>query len=83
MPTQLKFTVDSSLAKKFKAEVLRRRGKLDLSHEGAEALRLYLENAPGSNNPDDDPLLKVIGIGASRGKERPNALKDKRRLYEA
>lgn len=80
--TQIKFTVDSSLAKRFKQAVLRRRGKLDLSREGAEALRLYLEREATPRNPEEDPILKVIGIASSRGKVRPNALLDKRRLYD-
>ena len=83
MPTQLKFTIDSSLATQFKQAVLKRTGKLDLSREGAEALRLYLSHvASPAPNPDDDPILKVIGIATSRGKVRPNALQDKHRLYD-
>ncbi len=83
MQTQLKFTIDSALATQFKQAVLKRTGKLDLSREGAEALRLYLaQAAPNVTDPAEDPILKVIGIATSRGRVRPNALQDKRRLYD-
>lgn len=83
MMTQVKFTVDSALANRFKEAVVRRRGKLDLSREGAEALRLYLGHvAAETREPGKEPVLKVLGIATSRGKARPNALADKRRLYE-
>jgi hypothetical protein len=83
MLTQIKFTVDSALANRFKEVVVRRRGKLDLSREGAEALRLYLERVNTEmREPAKEPVLKVLGIATSRGKARPNALADKRRLYE-
>lgn len=83
MLTQLKFTIDSALATQFKQAVLKRTGKLDLSREGAEALRLYLAHANQPvRDPAEDPILKVIGIATSRGKVKPNALEDKRRLYD-
>lgn len=84
MKTQLKFVVDKNLADRFKQEVLKRRGKLDLSKEGEEALRLYLKTKGPVTGAEsqEDPILKVIGIATSRGNVRPNALDDKRRLYD-
>lgn len=81
MRTQIKFVVDAGLAEQFKQAVLRRRGKLDLSREGARALHLYLrEQTAARPSSKPDPILAVIGIAASK---RPvNALVDERRLYE-
>lgn len=81
MKSQIKFVVDSDLADRFKQAVLRRRGKLDLSREGAKALQLYLRDqtaARATSKPD--PILAVIGIASSKG--RVNALTDERRLYD-
>lgn len=84
MQVQLKFVVDSSLAERFKRAVLAKRGKLELSREAEEALRLYLEREAREPAPrrTKDPLLAVIGICASSG-PKPNALADKQGLYEA
>ena len=81
MKTQLKFTVDSALAERFKQQVLQRRGKLDLSREGEEALRLYLRERGPIAPSGPDPILAVIGIATSKG-GRVNALEDERRLYD-
>lgn len=83
MPTQIKFVVDDALAERFKRAVLAKRGKLELSREGEEALRLYLreqERAP--RRPARDPLLDAIGMVRSKGRVRPDALQDKKSLYD-
>lgn len=81
MARQLKFVVDDALAERFKRAVLARRGKLELSREGAEALRLYLREAARPRRRNlHDPLLDAVGIGASRA--RRSALADKKRLYD-
>lgn len=54
---------------RFKRIVLAKRGKLELSAEGEEALRLYIkkyENLLGGLCPPErDPLAKTCGIGRS------------------
>lgn len=83
MRTQLKFVVDRALADRFKRVVLEKHGKLNLSREGEEALRLYLREVEGrASAPGRDPLLSVIGIARSTTATRPDARRDKRRLYE-
>lgn len=83
MQTQLKFVVDQALAEQFKRAVLRKHGKMNLSQEGAEALRLYLREPEGRRPPAGrDPLLQVIGSARSTTPARPSALRDKRRLYD-
>ena len=84
MKTQIKFVVDQRLAERFKEEVLRRRGKMELSREAEEALRLYIRKRETSRQggpPAKDSILEVIGIAKSTG-GRVNALEDERRLYE-
>lgn len=82
---QIKFVVDDDLADRFKRAVLRKRGKLALSDEGAKALRLYLEQGTSAPAPvgQADPLLGAIGAATSKAGGRPNALKDKQALYGA
>jgi len=41
---QLKINVDDELLLKFKRIVLARRGKLEISREGREAIKLYVKN---------------------------------------
>ena len=72
---------DDRLIKKFKQIALIKHGKLNLSTEGREALRLYvdkykylLEGSP----KEVDPLSEVIGAMASP--RRRDALKDLKRL---
>lgn len=79
---QIKFVVDDDLAERFKRAVLRKRGKLALSAEGAKAIQLYLEQASAGSAPGPDPLLAAIGAATSKG-ARPNALHDKHALYGA
>ena len=84
---QIKFNVDDELAKKFRQAVLSKNGKLQVSHEGEEALKLYLKmnnyqraakRSRGSK--DRDPIFNVIGVIRSRG--RPDALKELKKLEE-
>lgn len=77
---QLKFVVDDALAERFKRAVLRKRGKLALSDEGAHALRLYLDQTPTAPEGRDS-LLDSIGAATSKASARPSALKDKQALY--
>lgn len=74
--------VDRTLAERFKRAVVERRGRLDLSREGEEALRLYLRERQAKAPPTEkDPLLKAIGMLRSTG-GRVNAMEDERRLYD-
>jgi len=81
---QLKFIVSDDLAKKFRQAVLAKRGKLEVSREGEEALKLYLEKNKKKiiNSSEDssrvDTILDVIGAVKSR--ERHNALDDLKKL---
>lgn len=63
---------------KFKRIVLTKHGKLELSAEGEEALKLYIKKYEGllgkMVHPDQDPLKQICAIGRSR--ERHNVLKD-------
>jgi hypothetical protein len=79
MATQLKFVLDDDLAERFKRAVLAKHGKLELSKEGAEAIRLYLRERPAKARPGS--LLDLIGSASSK-KGRPHAARDKRALYE-
>lgn len=78
---QIKIVADDRLIKMFKQIALIKHGKLNLSTEGEEALRLYvnkykylLEGLPKG----PDPLSEVIGAMASPRKA--DALKDLKRL---
>jgi hypothetical protein len=77
---QLKFNVSDDLAKKFRQTVLAKRGKLEVSREGEEALKLYLKKnkkesaEPLRSSQRPDSISHVIG--AFRSKGRPNALED-------
>jgi len=79
---QLKIVANDEIVEKFKRIVLAKHGKLELSVEGEEALKLYIgkyehllsELCP----PEEDPLAKIAGIGCSD--ERRNVLKDLERL---
>lgn len=79
---QPKFTVSDDLAKKFKQTVLAKRGKMEVSREGEEALKLYLEKnkdlVEASGTRGTDPILRVIG--AVKTRERRNALEDLRMM---
>lgn len=81
---QLKFVVDDALAERFKRAVLAKHGKLELSREGAVAIRMYLDAQPrGPARPRRDPLLDAIGMASSAARgARPDALREKKALYD-
>lgn len=78
---QVKFVIDDELLKKFKQIVIRKRGKIELTPEGEDAIRLYIQkyegllSGPGTGR---DPLTKVIGA-IRTGKAR-SALDDLKEL---
>lgn len=83
---QIKFVVEDDLAERFKRAVLKKRGKLALSDEGAKALQLYLDQSPSNQTAaktGPDPLLGAIGAATSKGASKPSALQDKHALYGA
>ena len=75
---QVKIVASKDTIEKFKRIVLAKHGKLELSAEGEEALRLYIKKYEGLLGglcpPDEDPLRKICGIG--RSSERHNVLRD-------
>ncbi len=79
---QIKIIAAEDTIEKFKRIVLVKHGKLELSAEGEEALRLYIrkyEKLLGSMvPPEEDPLKDICGIG--RSAEKHNALVDLKRL---
>jgi len=79
---QLKIIADDEVVEKFKRIVLAKHGKLELSVEGEEALKLYIGKYEHFLSdlcpPEEDPLTRIAGIGCSE--ERRNVLKDLKRL---
>ncbi len=77
---QVKFVVDEELLKKFKQIVIKRRGKIELTPEGEEAIRLYVKKYEDleRKHAESDPLIEAIG--AVRTGKRRNALKDLKEL---
>jgi len=79
---QLKINVDDELLLKFKRIVLARRGKLEISREGREAIKLYVKKYEHllQNNVElkKDPLNKIIGF--IKSPKRGNALVDLKKL---
>ena len=79
---QIKIVAANDTIDKFKRIVLAKHGKLELSAEGEEALKLYIrkyERLLGRMvPPDQDPLREVCGIG--RSSKRHNVLRDLERL---
>ena len=75
---QIKILASGDTIEKFKKIVLAKHGKLELSVEGEEALKLYIKKYERLLGrmipPDEDPLKELSGIGRSRG--RHNALKE-------
>lgn len=75
---QLKILATDDTINKFKRIVLAKHGKLELSAEGEEALKLYIKKYEGllggMISPDEDPLKDLSGLGHS--KTRHNALKE-------
>ncbi len=77
MKAQVKFVVDEELLKKFKQTVIKRRGKIELTPEGEEALKLYIQKYGGPENEvreRPDSLSEIIG-SITTGKTR-SALRD-------
>ena len=66
---QIKIVAAEETIEKFKRIVLTKHGKLELSAEGEEALKLYIkkyEKLLGSFlPPDEDPLKDIHGAGRS------------------
>jgi len=79
---QVKIVASNDTIERFKRIVLAKRGKLELSAEGEEALRLYIKKYEsllgGLCPPERDPLAKICGIG--RSSSGHNVLKDLERL---
>ncbi|TLY05895.1 MAG: hypothetical protein E6K95_00785 [Thaumarchaeota archaeon] len=78
---QLKFVLDDDLVKKFKQIVIAKHGKIELSSEGEEAIRLYVnkyEHALTKSKQEADPLKRVIG--AIKSPKPSDALEDLKRL---
>jgi hypothetical protein len=79
---QIKIIAPKDVVEKFKKIVLAKHGKLELSAEGEEALRLYIRKYEsllgGLCAPEQDPLTRICGIGRSR--DRHNVFKDLEKL---
>lgn len=79
---QIKILADDSTIEKFKRIVLAKHGKLELSLEGEEALKLYIkkyERLLGEIiSPEEDSLKGLTGV--ARSKERHNALRELKNL---
>jgi len=78
---QVKFVVDDELLKKFKQTVIKRRGKIELTPEGEEALKLYIQKYAGSESgpiEGPDPLSAIIG--SLRTGNKRSALSDLKEL---
>ncbi|MBS7623909.1 hypothetical protein KEJ39_09620 [Candidatus Bathyarchaeota archaeon] len=79
---QLKIVASEETVSKFKKIVLAKHGKLELSAEGEEALRLYIKKYErllgGLCAPEQDPLTQICGLG--RSQDRHNVLKDLEKL---
>lgn len=75
---QIKIVANDETAEKFKRIVLAKHGKLELSAEGEEALKLYIKKYErllgGMVPPEEDPLRKICGIG--RSSKRHNVMRD-------
>ena len=82
MTAQVKIIASNDTIERFKRIVLAKRGKLELSAEGEEALRLYIKKYErilgGLCAPGKDPLARICGIG--RSSVRHNVLKDLEKL---
>jgi hypothetical protein len=77
---QVKFVIDDELLKKFKQIVIRRRGKIELTPEGEDAIRLYIEKYEGAADGKPrgiDSLARAIGaIRTGRVRSALQDLKD-------
>ena len=79
---QIKIVAADETVEKFKRIVLTKHGKLELSAEGEEALKLYIKKYEkllcSFLPPDEDPLKDIYEAGKSSG--RHNVLRDLERL---
>ncbi len=75
---QIKIIATGEVIEKFKRIVLAKHGKLELSAEGEEALKLYIKKYEGLLGkmvpPSLDPLKNIDSIGKSS--KRHNVLKE-------
>jgi len=75
---QIKILAADETIEKFKKIVLAKHGKLELSAEGEEALKLYVKKYEkllgGMVSPEQDPLKGMCSIG--RSAERHNVLRE-------
>jgi hypothetical protein len=75
---QIKILAADETVEKFKRIVLAKHGKLELSAEGEEALKLYVKKYEkllgGMVPPDQDPLRNLTSVGRSLRKH--NVLKE-------
>jgi len=66
---QIKILATDETVEKFKRIVLAKHGKLELSAEGEEALKLYIKKYEkllgGMVSPEKDPLKDLCAIGKS------------------
>jgi metal-responsive CopG/Arc/MetJ family transcriptional regulator len=78
--TQVKFVINDELLKKFKQIVIKRRGKIELTPEGEEAIRLYVKKYEDLERKQagTDPLVRAISA-VRTGKAR-SALRDLKEL---
>jgi hypothetical protein len=69
---QIKIVAPDKIIEDFKKIILAKHGKLEISVEGEEALKMYVKKYDYLLKklvpPDQDPLKGIIGIGRSRGK---------------
>jgi hypothetical protein len=81
---QIKILASDDIIEKFKRIVLAKHGKLELSSEGEEALKLYVKKYErllgGMVPPDEDPLKDLCSIGKST--EHHNVLKELKLLED-
>ena len=79
---QLKLVVDDELLRKFRQIVLIRHGKIELTPEGEDAIRLYIAKyehlLKGRHSRESVPLKRSVGAIKSDG--RHNALTDLKEL---
>jgi hypothetical protein len=75
---QIKILASDKVLEDFKKIVLAKHGKLELSVEGEEALKMYIKKYDHLLKklipPEDDPLKDIVGIIRSKGKH--NVLKE-------
>lgn len=75
---QIKILASDKVLEDFKKIVLAKHGKLELSVEGEEALKMYIKKyeylLKKLVSPEDDPLKDIMGAMRSKGKH--NVLKE-------